>query len=79
MKTIPTFSPTKTMTELFQTEETLSPRLQWMIRHQIGTQHFPNNTPEWVAFHAEDSAAGDTETEAISRLAQLLNLPFWNQ
>lgn len=74
------------MSELFQIEETLSPRLKWMRENQIETESdaFDAYTGEdrWIAYRYEDfgdNEFGDTEDEAIVALAKKLNVKLWNE
>lgn len=83
------------MSELFNIEETPSPRLVWMRLHKIRTHRSPS-IPEgeepWVAWLPEDEhddtgipidmescGLGETEDEAIVALAKLKNIPLWNK
>jgi hypothetical protein len=68
----------KTMTDnLFETPETLSPRLAWMREHGIELRE---TSLGWLASSECGSCRfGDTDDGALARLAWLLNLKLWNQ
>lgn len=82
------------MSELFQIEESLSPRLRWMREHQItvtdrgahiepGDQCMETGLPldRFLAHSPEFPIpmGGDTELEAIEWMAAALNIPLWNE
>lgn len=78
--------------ELFQIDESLSPRLRWMQQHKFRTHHAPwcEDSP-WSAWHPENESEqglptdpeacgyGMDEDEAIVDLAKKLNLKLWNE
>lgn len=75
------------MSELFDISESLSPRLAWMRKHGIQTlEGFDcvDQVPVWAAFPDEadigkgTACDGDTEMEAIEKLAGRLNIKLWN-
>lgn len=78
--------------ELFEVEESLSPRLAWMQKHKIRTHHAPwvEEAP-WSAWHPDNESEeglpmdpeacgyGMNEDEAIVDLAKKLNIKLWNE
>lgn len=69
------------MNDLFPITETLSPRLEWMRRHDLQTLYHPapdgKEWPDWCAWQGEDNSPhdgntgeGDTEDEALIAWAQ---------
>lgn len=80
--------------ELFPTADVAhdSPRLAWIKRHRVVTQHLPldplegmapwratikgERLPEFGGLHV---GLGDTEEDAIADLADLLGIPLWNE
>ena len=82
------------MSELFDIEESLSPRLAWMREHGIsvedgGPSFHPGDECELTGktiyrYQASSPAfpvplGGDTEMEAIEMMAAALNLKLWNE
>lgn len=83
------------MNELFDIEETPSPRLLWMRRHKVQTHRSPS-IPEggepWAAWMMDDCDLGsvlppseedcglsETEDEAIVALAKIKRIPLWDE
>ena len=80
------------MSELFDIEPSLSPRLKWINEHQFRTHHAPwieegpwsawgpqNETPEGLPMDPEACGFGMTEDDAIVDPAKKLNLKLWNE
>jgi hypothetical protein len=79
------------MTELFDIEESKSPRLAWMDRHCIKVSPPGKERSQilhhwnlWMAYQHEGdfisaSAYGQTEDEAVTLLAVKLKLRLWNE
>ena len=79
------------MTELFDIEESKSPRLNWMDRHRIkvsppGKERslILHHWNLWMAYQHEGdfiiaSAYGPAEDDAITSLANKLGLRLWNE
>ena len=79
------------MTELFDIEESKSPRLNWMDRHCIKVSPPGKERSQilhhwnlWMAYqHKGDfikaSAYGQAEDDAITSLANKLGLRLWNE
>jgi hypothetical protein len=69
--------------ELFEMPMQLSPRLQWIKKHNICTQKFeaPTIAPEfrWVATSKTITAPGPSEDDAIVNLAKLMKIKLWNE
>jgi len=67
--------------DLFNTTESLSPRLQWMRKHGIQSKQRDDSGTVWLAYKSGTSkaATGDDELDAIINLASKLNLKLWNQ
>lgn len=75
------------MTELFDIEPSLSPRLKWMQEHKVRVtevaRHFQDEfgLPAWCAHSTEQNpeGTGDTEDEALVDLARKLGIRLWNE
>jgi len=72
------------MTELFDIEESKSPRLAWIEKHQIVTlRGKPDSWAAWLSARsarAEQAIGyGESEDEAIADLAIKLGLRLWNE
>ena len=73
--------------ELFEVPEQLSPRLKWMKRHGIYTDHCGQIAKHvsWKAYVLNErggidlSSYGETEHEAIADLAIRLGIKLWNE
>lgn len=71
----------ETMTELFDIQESKSPRLLWMDKHGIYTMKYTLNETgkPWNAEAAGYVCSGETEDDAIFSLAEKLQLRLWNE
>jgi hypothetical protein len=83
------------MTELFEIEESKSPRLKWIEASGITTHHAPHMGEEGYTWCAWDRANdpdgngipddpeacgyGNSEDESIADLCQKLKKPLWNE
>jgi hypothetical protein len=76
------------MTELFETPETLSPRLAWMREHGISVHHQKWETSggeithRFKAVHLPSGTVSIwecSEHDALVSLASKINLKLWNQ
>jgi len=71
--------------ELFDTPESLSPRLAWMKRHSIGTYQIESG--EWEAYKGRivhgsfltplNAIRGKTEEDSLVALAHKFKLKLW--
>lgn len=72
------------MNELFQIEESKSPRLRWMDKHGVWTQktnaeEYEDPEHAWKAQAAGYVGFGPTEDDAIVELARLMGIALWNE
>ncbi len=83
------------MSELFDIETSLSPRIKWMRENRIETRECEvqsyffdrlRPTVKWLAWQSGKKTKtqslhgwGDTEDEAIVALAKKLSIPLWNE
>lgn len=77
------------MDTLFNLPPSLSPRLLWMQKHGIETEHQPQNPSKpWVASMRKDGWGGinyplsvqaETEDDALTALAVAANIRLWNE
>jgi hypothetical protein len=77
------------MSDLFETEEILSPRMKWIRAMGVRTEsYYTGSKMVWVAWllHEEDDfgmpdfddiRCSDTESEAIDNLAEKLGVVNW--
>ena len=67
------------MNELFQIEETKSPRLKWLDQH--GVWIFKPKSPgqQWTATAKGLEGRGDDDHEAIADLAKQMGELLWNE
>jgi len=71
--------------ELFDTPESLSPKLRWMARHAIKVrQDAPDKWTAWRSLWSENlsplnSVTSTTEENALFELAVKTNLQLWNE
>lgn len=75
---------TDNLETLFDSAETLSPRLSWMRKHGMQTMRCElsndEDFQEWMASITYGMFAyGDTEDEALSALASKLGIKMWNE
>ena len=62
---------------LFDIPETLSPRLAWMREHGIELRE---TSLGWLAStDCGHCSFGQTDDDALSRVAQTINIKLWNQ
>ena len=66
------------MSELFEIEESLSPRMKWIRAMDIRTGTLAND-PSFFAYsgYTASRALGRTESEAIDNLAEKLGVVNW--
>ncbi len=64
------------MSELFQIEESLSPRLAWLRRHDLTTRKLPSGRWECV-FDEENIGSGATEDESTIDFCLKTQLPHF--
>ena len=72
------------MSELFDIEESKSPRLAWIEKHQIVTlRGKPDSWAAWLSARStrveQTIGYGESEDEAIADLAIKLGLRLWNE
>jgi hypothetical protein len=72
------------MTELFDIEESKSPRLAWIEKHQIVTlRGKPDCWAAWLSARStrveQTIGYGESEDEAIADLAIKLGIRLWNE
>lgn len=71
------------MSELFDIEESKSPRLAWIEKHQIVTlRGKPDSWAAWINMRPtidQTIGYGETEDEAVVSLAVKLGIRLWNE
>ena len=69
------------MNELFQIEETKSPRLKWLDQHGVWTAEITlrGKFQWWEATAAGIIGKGETEDAAIVELAKNMEIKLWNE
>ena len=72
------------MTELFEIEESKSPRLAWMDRHGIITlRGKPDSWAAWIKVNGTEFdhtiGYGETEDEAVTSLVYKLGMRLWTE
>lgn len=66
--------------ELFATTTTLSPRLQWMKKHDIRVVYDEEaRLNKWIASYKGKRYGGASEYDALCDLAIDNNLKLWNE
>ena len=72
------------MSDLFEIEPTLSPRLEWMKKYGIEVCEItppPGDRPSFPKFLAKHTIieAAQTEVDAIVSLAKRMGIRLWNE
>jgi len=76
------------VSNLFDLDECLSPRLQWMRKHGIRTYHNPKMSIPWMAIENETeergaslcrTERGDSMESALVALARKMGIRLWNE
>lgn len=73
--------------DLFQVEESLSPKAKWMNEHGVRVYHNPDMTIPFIAYlkigqgdsGLEYFHKGHTEDEALEGVAEKAGVKLWNQ
>ncbi len=66
------------MSDLFEIQESLSPRLIWLREHSLTLTHVAASKWE-CALDEENVARGETADEACIQFCLQTSLPHWNQ
>ena len=67
------------MNELFTIAPSLSPRLEWIIKHDIRTKEVNGKCEVREKDYLVPIGRGPTEDDAIHDLAVMCNLRLWNE
>ena len=65
------------MSELFEIEESKSPRILWLEKHNFGVRNYSDG--QWYAFRGREDAWGQSEDEVVTQLALKLGIKLWNE